>query len=64
VLKDFGLVYSILIFERQLPPSIQFVDRHPKQVFVLDHLAKPRIKDNVLESWRKNIKELARRENV
>jgi L-fuconolactonase len=64
VLKDFGLVYDILIFERHLPPSIEFVDRHPKQVFVLDHIAKPRIKENVIEPWRKNIKELARRENV
>lgn len=64
VLKDFGLVYDILIVERQLQPSIEFVDRHPKQVFVLDHIAKPRIKDNVLEPWRTNIKELARRGNV
>lgn len=64
MLKDFGLVYDILILERHLPPSIEFVDRHPQQVFVLDHIAKPRIKDNVIEPWRKNIKELARRENV
>ena len=63
-LKDFGLVYDILILERHLPPTIEFVDRHPKQVFVLDHIAKPRIKDNVIEPWRKNIRELARRENV
>ncbi|MFN0128125.1 MAG: amidohydrolase family protein [Verrucomicrobiales bacterium] len=64
LLKDFGLAYDILIFERHLPPSIEFVDRHPKQVFVLDHVAKPRIKDNAIEPWRKNMKEMARRENV
>jgi L-fuconolactonase len=64
LLKDFGLVYDILIFERHLPPSIEFVDRHPEQVFVLDHIAKPRIKDNAIEPWRKHIKELARRGNV
>jgi L-fuconolactonase len=64
VLKDFGLVYDILIFERQLAASIEFVDRHPQQVFVLDHIAKPRIKDNVIEPWRTNIRELARRPNV
>ena len=64
MLKDFGLAYDILIFERQLPPSIEFVDRHPKQVFVLDHIAKPRIKDNAIEPWKKNIRELARRGNV
>ena len=64
MLKDFGLVYDILIFERQLAPSIEFVDRHPQQVFVLDHIAKPRIGENAIEPWRVNIRELARRENV
>ncbi len=63
-LHEFGLVYDILIFERQLAASIEFVDRHPKQVFVLDHIAKPRIKDGALDPWRKKIRELARRPNV
>jgi L-fuconolactonase len=64
LLKQFGLVYDILIFERHLPAAISFVDCHPAQVFVLDHLAKPRIGDRELEPWRTNIRELARRENV
>jgi L-fuconolactonase len=64
LLKSYGLVYDILIFERQLPAAISFVDRHPSQVFVLDHIAKPRIRDRVLEPWRTNIRELAHRENV
>ena len=59
-----NLAYDILIFERHLPQSIELVDRHPEQVFVLDHVAKPRIKDNLLEPWRKNILELAKRPNV
>jgi len=63
-LKHAGLVYDILIFERQLPAAIAFVDGHPQQVFVLDHIAKPRIRDAALEPWRKNIRDLARRENV
>ena len=58
------LVYDILIYERQLAAAIEFVDRHPDQVFVLDHLAKPRIKDRLLEPWRTNLFELAKRENV
>ena len=64
MLKDFGLVYDILIFERQLAASIEFVDRHPQQVFVLDHIAKPRIGENAFEPWCTNIRELARRQNV
>ena len=64
LLRQFGLAYDILVYERQLPPTIEFVDRHPDQVFVLDHVAKPRIGDNLLEPWRESIRELARRENV
>jgi L-fuconolactonase len=59
-----GLAYDILIFERHLPQAIEFVDRHPHQMFVLDHLAKPRAKDQVIEPWRANIRRLAQRENV
>jgi len=63
-LKDYNLVYEILIFERQLANTIKFVDQHPNQQFVLDHIAKPRIKENVLQPWADLIKELAKRENV
>jgi L-fuconolactonase len=63
-LKHHGLVYDILIFEHQLPNTIRFVDQHPKQQFVVDHIAKPKIKSNETEPWARNLKELARRENV
>jgi L-fuconolactonase len=53
-----------LIFERHLPAAISFVDRHPAQIFVVDHAAKPHIRDRQLEPWRSNMRELARRENV
>ena len=59
-----GLVYDILIYERHLAAAISFVDRHPNQVFVLDHIAKPRIKAQLIEPWRKNMYELALRGNV
>jgi L-fuconolactonase len=63
-LAPHGLAYDILIFERHLPQTIEFVDRHPSQVFIVDHVAKPRIGENVLEPWRQNMIELGRRENV
>jgi L-fuconolactonase len=63
-MRDSGIVYDILIFQRHLPAAIRFVDRHPQQVFVLDHMAKPRIRDRILDPWRHNICELARRDNV
>jgi L-fuconolactonase len=63
-LQRSGLVYDILIFDKQLSSAIAFVDRHPNQVFVLDHMAKPRIREGVIEPWRNHLSELARRENV
>jgi L-fuconolactonase len=63
-LGQFGLVYDILIFERHLPQTIEFVDRHPNQIFVLDHIAKPRIKEGITEPWSGNLCKLAQRENV
>lgn len=59
-----GLVYEILIYERHLAQTIHFVDRHPNQIFVLDHVAKPKIRERVLTPWREQIHELAHRENV
>ncbi|MBT9331903.1 amidohydrolase family protein [Paracidobacterium acidisoli] len=59
-----GLVYEILIYERHLPQTIAFVDRHPNQIFVLDHIGKPRIREGLLSPWRERMRELARRENV
>jgi len=64
LLKKYSLVYDILIVERQLPNTIRFVDQHPEQVFVLDHIAKPLIGRNELSPWKENIQKLARRENV
>ena len=63
-LREFKLRYDILIFERHLPAAIEFVDRHPNQIFILDHIAKPRIKEGVLKPWDANIRELAKRQNV
>jgi L-fuconolactonase len=59
-----SLVYDLLIFARQLPEATRFVDRHPHQSFVLDHIAKPDIKANAFASWNQAIRELARRPNV
>lgn len=63
-LQNTGLVYDILIYERHLPQTIEFVDRHPNQPFVLDHIAKPKIREAILEPWATQIRELARRPNV
>jgi L-fuconolactonase len=63
-LHQFGLRCDILIFERHLPAAIEFVDRHPNQTFILDHVAKPRIKDKIMSPWDRNMRDLAKRPNV
>ena len=63
-LKQFGLKYDVLIFEKHLPQTIEFVDRHPDQIFIVDHIAKPRIREQALSPWKGHIAELAHRENV
>jgi L-fuconolactonase len=63
-LAEFGLTYDILIFPRHLPVACQVVERFPEQRFVLDHLAKPRIKDGIVEPWATGIRRLASFPNV
>ena len=63
-LRQTSLIYDILIFERQLEEATLFVDRHPQQAFVLDHIAKPKIAAGELEPWRTCINELSKRPNV
>jgi L-fuconolactonase len=59
-----GLTYDILIYPRQIPAAVSLVSRLSDQPFILDHLAKPLIKEGRLEPWATQVKELARRPNV
>ena len=60
-----GLVYDILIFERHLPYAIEFVKRHSEeQIFVLDHIAKPKIAAGEMQPWADNLRKLAAFPNV
>ncbi|HUS36348.1 MAG TPA: amidohydrolase family protein, partial [Verrucomicrobiae bacterium] len=63
-LKQFDLAYDILIFPKQLPAAIELANRFPDQRFVLDHIAKPNIREQVMEPWRTHIRELAKAKNV
>jgi L-fuconolactonase len=56
--------YDILVVHRQLPAVIKFVQQHPNQRVVLDHLGKPDIKNGLLEPWATHIRTLANFENV
>ena len=64
-LPKYGLLYDILIFWKHLPQTIRFVDLHPEQPFVVDHIAKPRIAREAFDNeWAAGIREMAKREHV
>jgi len=64
-LKKFGYTYDILIYPDQLGYTREFVAAFPDQPFVIDHVAKPYIKDRRLtEEWESAIRAVAAHENV
>jgi L-fuconolactonase len=64
LLSKYGFTYDILIFPDQLAFTKEFVATFPAQKFVIDHIAKPYIKDKKIDEWKKDISEVAQFENV
>ena len=64
LLQEHDLTYDILIYERQLLATLQFVAQLPQARLVLDHIAKPKIAQQELSPWRENIRSLAEYPNV
>jgi L-fuconolactonase len=64
LLEEFDLAYDILIYTRHLSVAVEFVNRFPRQRFVLDHLAKPPIKSGEIHAWTDGIRRLATFPNV
>ena len=48
---EWGLAYDLLVRPRELRPSLAAVRALPSVRFVIDHLAKPRIRDGELQPW-------------
>lgn len=63
-LEQYGAVYDILIYPHQLGATLEFVKKFPNQKFVIDHIAKPYIKDGFYDGWAAMMKEVAKHENV
>lgn len=63
-LEKYDFVYDILIFPHQLGAALEFVKRVPNQKFVIDHMAKPYIKDGYYDGWAALMLEIAKYENV
>jgi len=63
-LEKYNLTYDILIFPHQLEEAIALVNTFPNQKFILDHCAKPYIKDGKIKTWKRHIETLSGFENV
>lgn len=64
VLRKFNFSYDILIFPDQVAFAETLVRKFPDQRFVVDHLAKPYIRDKKLDPWRRDMQRLAALGNV
>lgn len=59
-----GLTYDLLVYARQLPAALAWIDQQPTLRVVVDHIAKPVVQGPPPAAWRTHLRELARREHV
>lgn len=63
-LEQYDYTYDILIFAHQLDMTLKFVRHFPNHKFVIDHIAKPDIKNDEFDDWAKRMTSLSEYENV
>lgn len=63
-LPDYGLSFDICISHGQMANTIALVRQCPDVQFILDHIGKPNIKDQLMEPWKQELKTLAQFPNV
>ena len=63
-LSRFNLSFDLCIFHPQLSNAISLVEQCPNVQFILDHIGKPDIKNQLFDPWKQEITKLASFENV
>lgn len=61
---EHGLVFEALVLPRHLPRLLVLIERHPELRVVIDHGAKPGIRERMLDPWRADIAALAARPGI
>lgn len=64
LLNAYNFTYDILILPDQLQYTRELVKSFPDQRFVIDHIAKPDIKNKKINDWEKDMRALASYKNV
>ena len=63
-LQEYRFTYDILVFPQHLKAVLELVSKFPDQPFVIDHIAKPYIKDGLITEWKKDMEQFSIFENV
>jgi L-fuconolactonase len=63
-LGQYDLAYDILIYPKQLDEAAELVSMFPNQRFILDHIAKPLIKEGIMDGWQVGLERIAQFPNV
>jgi L-fuconolactonase len=63
-LERYGFTYDVLVFPDQLKFIPEFVAAFPNQKFIIDHIAKPNVKDKKIAGWKKDVEMVAQYKNV
>jgi len=64
LLKNFEFTYDVLIYQNQLNEAIEFVNKFPEHKFIIDHCAKPEIKNKSIINWQEGMQEISQNINV
>ena len=63
-LQAYDFTYDILVYHHQLKSAVEFVSKFPDQKFIIDHCAKPDIKNKKIDEWKTLMKEMAKHPKV
>jgi L-fuconolactonase len=64
ILPEYGLSCDLCCRHTQLANTVELVRQCPETAFVLDHIAKPNIREDGLDSWREHMSAMAAFPNV
>lgn len=64
LLTQYGFTYDLLVKPIHFESTLSCVRQNPNLKFVLDHIAKPDLKEKKIEEWKPFIQELSRFPNV
>lgn len=64
LLPKYNFSFDVCIYHHQFGNVIEFIRQCPEVSFILDHIGKPGIKDNLMQPWKRHIRELSELPNV